>query len=305
MTISQISEEAPGRQRDAMARLAGLPFVKMNGLGNDFVILDARSAPIELDAAATRAIADRTTGIGCDQLILIEPAVDADAFMRILNADGSEVDACGNATRCIADLLMNESGRKTASIRTAAALLSARRGADASTIAVDMGRPMLHWSDIPLSQPAPDTAAVPLDIAGLDPALPPTLSAVSMGNPHAVFFVADIEAHDLSTIGPVLEHHPLFPERANISLVTVLSRSHLRQRVWERGAGLTLACGTGACAATIAAIRAGFCDHQVTVSLPGGNLAIDWQADGHVIMTGAVSRDFTGVLPHFGSMGAG
>ena len=305
MTNRSRAETEP---QDAMATpLAGLSFVKMNGLGNDFVVLDARQMRIALTAAETRAIADRKTGVGCDQLIVIEPATDADAFMRILNADGSEVAACGNATRCIADLLMSESGQDGVSIRTAADRLTATRGVEPGTIAVDMGRPALGWADIPLAGPMPasaSTATVALDTSSLDANLPPSFSAVSMGNPHAIFFVADVEAHDLGRFGPVLERHPLFPQRANISLVSVVSRTHLRQRVWERGAGLTLACGTGACAAAVAAIRAGFCDHQLVVSLPGGDLTIDWQADGHVIMTGAVARNFNGTLPQFGMAGA-
>ena len=268
----------------------------MNGLGNDFVVIDARAEPVTLSVGDARLIADRSQGVGCDQLIVLQPSSEADVFMRILNADGSEVDACGNATRCVAGLVMAETGFGRASIETSAGILLARRGAEAESVAVDMGRPRLSSHDIPLAIEAVDTAMVPFDAARFGVALPSMFSAVNMGNPHAIFFVDDVDAHDLERIGPMIEHDPLFPERVNVSLVTVLSRTHLRQKVWERGAGLTLACGTGACAAAVAAIRAGLADPIVTVTLPGGDLCIEWQPNGHVIMTGAARLDYEGRL---------
>ncbi|MBY0610637.1 MAG: diaminopimelate epimerase [Beijerinckiaceae bacterium] len=268
----------------------------MNGLGNDFVVLDARQSPLVPGERDARLIADRSRGVGCDQIIVLEPSRRADVFMRILNADGSEVDACGNATRCVGSLVMAETGAARATIETSAGLLLAEQGDEPHSVAVDMGRPRLAWHEIPLALQVADTATVPFGSSQLGVALPPVFSAVSMGNPHAVFFVEDVEAHELSRIGPILEHAPLFPQRANISLVEVLSRTHLRQKVWERGAGLTLACGTGACAAAVAAIRAGLADPRLTVSLPGGDLTIEWRADGHVVMTGAASLDYQGRL---------
>lgn len=276
--------------------LINLPFIKMNGLGNDFVILDRRNSSFELGVASAKAIANRHTGIGCDQIIILEPSIKADIFMRIINADGSEAGACGNATRCAGRLIMQEFGSNTASVETNSGILQAFDGGSWEQVSVDMGRPLFGASEIPLSIIAPDTRVVLLDTSSLNASLhsnlPAHFSAANMGNPHAVFFVDDIEAHDLGRIGPVLEHHPIFPERANISLVSVKSRTHLLQKVWERGAGLTIACGTGACAAAVCAMRAGFTERKVTVTLPGGDLEIKWQADGHVMMSGKVQLDF-------------
>jgi diaminopimelate epimerase len=270
---------------------AGRPFVKMHGLGNDFVVFDAREAPLALDRAAARALADRHTGIGCDQMMVIEKPrqAAADAFMRIINADGDDVGACGNGTRCVADLLMNQLGRDHVVIETIAGLLDAeRRGA--GLVAVDMGPARLDWRDIPLAR-AQDTNHVDLVLGPLrDPA------CVNLGNPHAVFFVADVQAIDIASLGPVLEHHALFPERANIGLVQVIARDHLRLRVWERGAGLTRACGSGACAALVAAARRGLTERRARVVVDGGELEIEWLRDGHVMMTGPVATSFTGIL---------
>jgi diaminopimelate epimerase len=265
----------------------------MHGLGTDFVVIDARARPRAFSAAEVRAIADRRRGVGCDQLIGIEPPhrAGADAFMRIWNADGGEVAACGNASRCVAALLMAEGRRGSVVLETAAGLLAAEaRGA--GRVAVDQGVPRLDWRDIPLAC-AMDTLHLELARGPLaDPA------AVSMGNPHAVFFVPDAEAVALETLGPALEHDPLFPERANIGVAQVLDRAQLRLRVWERGAGLTLACGTGACAALVAAVRRGLTERRATVRLDGGALELEWRADGHVVMTGPVATSFTGVLPN-------
>jgi diaminopimelate epimerase len=269
-----------------------VPFIKMHGSGNDFVVLDERAASLGLTARQVAAIADRRKGVGCDQLITMErppPGSDADVFMRIRNADGSEAGACGNATRCVARLLHEESGQPAPRIETTAGLLSAELHAD-GRITVDMGPPRLRWQDVPLAQPM-DTLHLDLAAGELsDPA------ALSMGNPHATFFVADIGAVPITTLGPRLEHDPLFPERANIGVAQVLAPDRIRLRVWERGAGLTLACGSGACAALVNAVRRGLTHRRATVLLDGGALTIEWRADGHVLMTGPAAISFRGEL---------
>ena len=274
-----------------------IPFRKMNGLGNDFVVLDARSRALPLGADALRAIADRKEGIGCDQIIALEPSRMADVFMRIWNADGGEVGACGNAARCVAGIVAAERGEKTVSIETESGVLSALAGTD-GTVTVDMGAPRFAWNEIPLSEPFHDTRGIELQIGPIDAPVLHTPSVVNVGNPHALFFVEDVMAHDLAKLGPMLEHHPLFPERANISLVQVLSPDHLKVRTWERGAGLTQACGTAACAAAVAAARRELAGRKVKVTLPGGDLLIDWrESDGHILMTGPYALDFEGTLP--------
>ena len=274
-----------------------IPFRKMNGLGNDFVVLDARSRALPLGADALRAIADRKEGIGCDQIIALEPSRMADVFMRIWNADGGEVGACGNAARCVAGIVAAERGEKTVSIETESGVLSALAGTD-GTVTVDMGAPRFAWNEIPLTEPFHDTRGIELQIGPIDAPVLHTPSVVNVGNPHALFFVEDVMAHDLAKLGPMLEHHPLFPERANISLVQVLSPDHLKVRTWERGAGLTQACGTAACAAAVAAARRELAGRKVKVTLPGGDLLIDWrESDGHILMTGPYALDFEGTLP--------
>jgi diaminopimelate epimerase len=271
--------------------MRGIPFIKMHGLGNDFVVLDGRDGKIALDDKAARAIADRHTGVGCDQLIILEPprTRGADLFMRIHNADGGEVEACGNAARCIADLVMREKGKDSTVIETAAGLLEAH-AAGARRVAVDMGAPRTGWREIPLAREC-DTLHVTLALGPLaDPV------CTSMGNPHATFFVANAEAIDLAALGPKLEHDPLFPERANIGVAQVVSPQRLRLRVWERGAGITPACGTGACAALVAAHRRGLAERKAEVIADGGALEIEWRTDGHVLMTGPVAVSFTGTL---------
>ena len=268
-----------------------LAFTKMHGLGNDFVVIDARKHGIALGEAEARRIADRHLGVGCDQLIVIEKAKngDADAFMRIRNADGGEVAACGNAARCVAALLMQEEGRDSARLETLAGVLEAE-GLENGIVAVDMGIARYDWRDIPLSEPQ-DTLHLELSAGPLkDPC------GVSMGNPHAVFFVKDAEAIDLAALGPGLEHHRLFPERANIGVAQIVSRGRIRLRVWERGAGLTLACGTGACAALVAASRRSLTERRAEMILDGGTLEVEWREDGHVIMSGPVAISFTGAL---------
>lgn len=267
-----------------------IPFLKMHGLGNDFVVIDARGSMPPWDAGRIRAVADRRTGVGCDQLIILEPGPDgADVFMRIHNADGGEVEACGNAARCIGRLLMEETGRDQARIATASGTVTAGR-AGGGGITIDMGRPGLDWQDIPLAKPC-DTLRIPLARDGLAEPV-----GVSMGNPHALFFVADAEAVPLETVGPALEHDPIFPERANIGIVQAEDRHRLRYRVWERGVGITRACGTGACAAVVAAVRRGLGARQATVILDGGSLDIVWRDDDHVLMTGPAALSFRGGL---------
>jgi len=266
-------------------------FVKMHGLGNDFVVVDARREPFVLDQAAARAVADRRTGVGCDQLIVLEPPANgaADVFMRIRNADGGEVEACGNASRCVAALIMEETGRDRCTVETQAGLLRAA-ALRTGEIAVDMGELRTAWRDIPLARQ--------MDTLHLDLACGPLRDpvAVNIGNPHAVFFVADVAAIDLATLGPQLEHDPLFPERANIGVAQLVGPDRLRVRVWERGVGLTRACGTGACAAAAAAHRRGLTGRKVEVRLDGGPLAVEWREDGHMVMTGPVATSFTGVF---------
>ncbi|MGA0602582.1 diaminopimelate epimerase [Caulobacter sp. KR2-114] len=276
------------------------PFLKMNGLGNDFVVVEARSAPFRPSEAEARAIADRASGVGCDQIIGIEPSDRADAFMRIWNADGGEVSACGNATRCVGWLLLEASGRPSAAIETEAGLLQVARAEDAADgakqVTVDMGVPGLDWRDIPLAEEM-DTRGVELQVGPIDDPILHTPGCVSMGNPHVVFFVPDAEAAPVREVGPMIEHHLLFPERANVGFAQIKGRDRIRLRVWERGAGLTKACGTGACAALVAAARRGLTDRKATVEMDGGELVIEWrESDGHVLMTGPVAVEFTGTL---------
>ena len=269
----------------------GRPFIKMHGLGNDFVVIDAREAPFALDDETAARIADRHTGVGCDQLLILEPPRNgrAAAYLQIRNHQGFEVGACGNGTRCVAALLMAENGGGETTIETRAGLLAAERITE-DQVAVDMGQPGILWSEIPLAR---EMDTLHLDLSRWPLADP---VAVSMGNPHAVFFVGDPAAVPLEELGPALEHDPLFPERANIGVAALAGKDRLRLRVWERGVGLTLACGTGACAAAVAAHRRGLTGRQVTVALDGGELAIDWREDGRVFMTGPVATSFSGTL---------
>lgn len=263
-----------------------VPFVKMHGCGNDFVIFDERTRTFGLSPARAAAIADRRTGVGCDQFIVIEAATDgADAFMRIRNPDGSEAGACGNATRCVASLLTVETGRGDLTIRTIAGDLRAKILPD-GRVCVDMGPARLDWAEVPLAY-AMDTLHVPL--AG-DPA------ACSMGNPHATFFVRDVEHLPVEALGPPLETDTIFPQKANIGFAEIRDSGKMRLRVWERGAGLTLACGSGACAAVVNAHRRGLTGRRVQVLVDGGALDIEWREDSHVLMTGPIATSFTGTL---------
>lgn len=256
-------------------------FSKMHGLGNDFVVIDARENAVEMTAARAHAIADRKTGIGFDQLILLEPSTVADVKMRIFNADGSEVEACGNATRCVAVLL-----EKPALVETMAGILETLP--QQGSAVVTLNPPALDWELIPLAMPM-DTLDMPVGWEELERPV-----AVNVGNPHVIFFVPDCDAIDLEQLGPVIEHDPLFPERINVNVASIVDRSHIRLRVWERGVGLTRACGTGACATAVAAIRKGLATSPVKVSLPGGDLVIAWQPDGPIEMTGPATYVYSG-----------
>lgn len=259
----------------------GTPFRKMHGLGNDFAIFDARNAAIPMPEARVRLLADRRLGIGCDQLIRLEPSTRADVFMRIYNPDGSESGACGNATRCVAHLLGGD-----VVIETTAGLLKATKAGEG--ISVDMGAPRFGWSEIPLAY-AMDTRELPVSWGELERPV-----AVNMGNPHAVFFVADVNAVPLEALGPEIEHDPLFPERVNVNVAALVGPDRLALRVWERGAGLTLACGSGACATFAAARRRGLVGASATISLPGGELVISETAAGTLLMTGPIATSYVG-----------
>jgi diaminopimelate epimerase len=287
-----------------------IPFLKMNGLGNDFLVVDARSARVRPSPGVIRRLGDRETGVGFDQFITIEPTNSgADAFMRIDNADGGEVEACGNGTRCVGWLLMRESGLNSVAIETVAGLLNARAPEGARLahhsaeqggetppprIAVDMGVPKFAWRDIPLAEEFGDTRAIELQIGPVEAPVLHSPSVANIGNPHAIFWVDDVWAHDLARFGPLLENHPIFPERANISLAHVTAPDAITLRTWERGVGLTQACGTAACAALVSAARTGRTGRSATVTLPGGALTIGWDARDHVWMTGPVELEFAG-----------
>ncbi len=262
----------------------GLAFLKMHGAGNDFVILDSRGRGAVITPALARALGDRNRGVGFDQLAEIRDSSDADVALDFWNSDGSRAGACGNATRCVADLVMQGLSRDRLTLRTARGLLRAERGAD-GFVSVNMGPPQLDWADIPLSFQT-DTLHLPL---------PGEPSAVGMGNPHCVFFVPDAEAIDLPTLGPQVEHDPLFPQRTNVEYASLTAPDRLRMRVWERGTGITLACGSGACATAVAAHRRGLTGRKVTLDVDGGTLQVDWREDG-VWLTGPVAHVFEGRL---------
>ncbi|PZU55487.1 MAG: diaminopimelate epimerase [Brevundimonas sp.] len=271
------------------------PFVKMNGAGNDFVVVDALARPFTPSEDQVRALADRGTGEGFDQLIAMEPSSTADAFMRVWNADGAMVQTCGNALRCVGWLLMEASGSDRVVIDTAAGPTVATRAGD-HRVTVDMGEPRLAWDQVPLAE-AMDTRGIELQVGPIDAPVLHTPGAVSMGNPHVVFFTDRQDDGFVTGSGSLVEHHPLFPEGVNVGFAKVLDRDRIRLRVWERGAGLTKACGTGACAAQVAAVRRGLTERKATVVVDGGELVIDWDAaSGHVFMTGPVEIERTGTL---------
>lgn len=291
LDLAPLDLEGGAPYKPGMMTTAPLAFLKMHGLGNDFVIVDRRADARPLPAAAIAAIGNRRTGVGCDQFITLSPGDgEVDVVMGIFNGDdGSAAGACGNATRCVAHLLMEETGKAEVAIRTAAGILRGWRDAASGLVTVDMGPARLEWQQIPLAEPR-DTLHAGLSVGPLhDPV------CVSMGNPHAVFFVPDVAAVDLPAVGPQVERHPLFPERTNVEIVQVIDRGHVRMRVWERSAGITMACGSGACAVGVACVRRGLTDRRVEVMLDGGPLIIEWrEADGHVLMTGPVATAFAG-----------
>lgn len=272
-----------------------MQFRKMHGLGNDFVIVDLRGGMVRPDAALVRAVGDRRRGIGFDQFITIEddPNPQIAAYMGIWNPDGSRSGACGNATRCVAHVLMTESGGESVQVRTDNGILSAWAAAG-GLVRVDMGKPKLAWQDIPVAE-ASDTVRIDVKFGPIDnPALWGP-GAVNMGNPHAVFFVEDAERFPVDKIGPMVENHPMFPERTNVEFCTIDGPNRMRMRVWERGAGITQACGSGACAAVVAGVRRGLVDRKCVVTLDGGPLGIEWvEQTGSVMMTGPVALSFEG-----------
>jgi diaminopimelate epimerase len=277
--------------------LIGHPFIKMNGAGNEITILDLRSTTLIVQPEEARAIAaDPATAF--DQLmVLFDPHTQGtDAYMRIFNTDGSESSACGNGTRCVSWYLLDGKKGDTLKLETASGLLDCRREAPLS-FTIDMGKPRFDWREIPLSRPEANIDAINFSFTTSNGKTLSHPACVNMGNPHAIFWVEDVEAYALDINGPKLEHDPIFPERANISLVQVVARDHIIQKVWERGAGLTLACGSGACAAAVAAVRTQRADRKVRVTLPGGDLWIHWrETDDHVLMTGPVALEHRGTL---------
>jgi diaminopimelate epimerase len=277
-----------------MTMLANHAFVKMNGLGNEIVVVDLRRETGVVSAEEAKAAAQ---SVPYDQLMVLHAprAKGTDAYVRILNNDGSEAGACGNGMRCIADILFKESGKRTLTFETRAGILNCWKTDQPLVSTVDMGKPRFGWNEIPLAEEFRDTRAIELQIGPIDKPILHSPSAVNMGNPHAVFWVDDVNAYDLARLGPTLETHPMFPERANISLAVVQSASHVVVRTWERGAGLTKACGSAACAVAVAAARTRRTGRRLTVTLPGGDLLIDWrESDGHVLMTGPVAYEFEG-----------
>jgi diaminopimelate epimerase len=279
-----------------MSVLGNHPFIKMNGLGNEIVVVDMRRETEAITAEDARAAA-RPNGAPYDQLMALHAprTPGTDAYLRIYNSDGSQAGACGNGMRCVAELLFKETGKSALTLETAAGLLSCWKGDRPWVSTVDMGKPRFAWNEIPLAKKFEDTRAIDLAIGPVDKPILHSPSVLSMGNPHAIFWVDDVDAYDLANIGPLLENHSTFPERANISLAQAPSREHLIVRTWERGAGLTKACGSAACAAAVAAARLGLVARAVTVALPGGELRIEWRLkDDHVLMTGPVSYEYEG-----------
>jgi diaminopimelate epimerase len=270
----------------------------MNGLGNEILVLDLRKNPVAVKAEEARALA-RPEALPFDQIMALYPAKTpgTDAFVRIFNNDGSESGACGNGMRCIAELVANENGKRVVNFETSSGLSSCKIEDQPHTVTVDMGKPRFGWQEIPLAEEFRDTRHIELQIGPIDAPVLHSPSAVNVGNPHAIFWVDDVNAYDLARLGPLLENHPIFPERANISLCKVAARDHLIVRTWERGAGLTRACGSAACAVAVAAVRLKLADRKVRVTLPGGDLIVEWrESDDHILMTGPVETEFAGKL---------
>jgi diaminopimelate epimerase len=279
-----------------MSALANHDFVKMNGLGNEILLVDMRQENGAVTAADARA-AGGAGGVPYDQLMVLHaPRLPGtDAFVRIYNNDGSEAAACGNGMRCLAELIFRESNKTALTFETRAGLLNCWKTPAPNVFTVDMGVPRFAWNEIPLAEEFLDTRAIELQVGPIDKPILHSPSVVNMGNPHAIFWVEDVAAYDLARIGSLLEHHPMFPERANISIAAVRARDRIVLRTWERGAGLTKACGSAACAAAVAAARLKRTERKVTVTLPGGDLSIEWrERDNHVLMTGPVEYEFAG-----------
>ena len=279
-----------------MSALSGHAFVKMNGLGNEIVVIDMRAQPAQIAPEDARAAAS-PHGVPYDQMMALYPprTPGTDAYVRIYNSDGSAAGACGNGMRCVAELMFRETHKDALTFETHAGLINCRKGVGPLVSTVDMGKPRFAWNEIPLAEEFADTRCIELQIGPIDNPILHSPSVVSMGNPHAIFWVKDVAAYDLTKIGPLLENHPIFPERANISLCAVPLREHIILRTWERGAGLTMACGSAACAAAVAAVRLRKTGRKVIVTLPGGDLTIEWrESDDHVLMTGPVEFEYEG-----------
>jgi diaminopimelate epimerase len=277
-----------------MSALDNHSFIKMNGIGNEIVIVDLRAQPKPIAAAEARAVA---SAIPYDQLMALYPPrlQGTAAFIRIYNSDGSEAGACGNGMRCVAQRMFAQAGQSALTFETSAGLLNCWQGPSPDLYTVDMGAPRFGWNEIPLAEEFRDTRSIELQIGPIDAPVLHTPSAVSMGNPHAIFWVDDVDAHDLARFGPMLENHPIFPDRANITLAHIVDRDHIRMRTWERGAGLTRACGSAACATAVAAARLRRTNRKVTMTLPGGDLVIEWRpSDDHVLMTGPATFEYEG-----------
>jgi len=278
-----------------MGALANQSYVKMNGVGNEIVVVDLREHPAKIASEEARAAA-QPGGVAYDQLMALYPprTPGTDAFIRIYNSDGSEAGACGNGMRCVADLVAKETGKSTLTFETTSGILNCWKGAD-GLFTVDMGPPRFKWNEIPLAEEFRDTRAIELQIGPIDKPVLHSPSVVNMGNPHAIFWVDDVNAYDLARFGPLLENHPIFPERANITLAHIVDRDHITIRTWERGAGLTKACGSAACATAVAAARLKRANRKVQITLPGGDLSIEWrQGDDHVLMTGTATFEYEG-----------
>ena len=277
-----------------MSTQASIPFAKMNGLGNEIVVVDFRKSAKQFTAAEASAIAASPRSHFDQMMVLHAPrTAGTESYVRIYNTDGSEAEACGNGTRCIGWMVARETGKSHFTFETVAGILDVAVTSK-ERISVDMGTPKFGWADIPLAEPFHDTRQIELQVGPIDAPLIHSPSVVNIGNPHAIFWVARLDVVDLGKVGPMLEYHRLFPERANISLALVKNRQEIQLKTWERGAGLTRACGSGACAAVVAAARKKLTDRQVTVHVPGGALHIDWRADDHVIMTGPVEEEYVG-----------
>lgn len=277
-----------------MGALANHAFVKMNGIGNEIVIVDMRAGGGKIAPEEARAAAG-PSGAPYDQLMAIYPArtPGTDGYIRIFNNDGSEAGACGNGMRCVADYVVKHGGKETLSFETSSGIVNCWKG-EGGLFTVDMGKPRFAWNEIPLAEEFRDTRMIELQVGPIDAPVLHSPSVVNMGNPHAIFWVDDVNAHDLERFGPLLENHPIFPERANITLAHIVDREHIVIRTWERGAGLTKACGSAACATVVAAARLKRTERKVHVTLPGGELTIEWRADDHVLMTGPVEFEFEG-----------